>query len=211
MRPGFPPVIALTGEKIFPDKKGFFGKDTEYKCTKGMLFILIRGINMHRDIKLIILMIMNFAYTVSLVGVVFFYSLMGTVAKDRVNIIITEATGLQRQETMLTANLMPVVLQNLFWLSLAGATFCLICIFFMRHTFHSFWAPATLSIITFFMMLSSRSAIYSFLPDEAEGAAVQYMMNVLERALQANIMVFIFGLLLFYIAYQGDKYFLKKS
>jgi hypothetical protein len=166
---------------------------------------------MHRDIKLIILMILNFAYTGSMVGVVFFYSLMGTVAKDRVKIIITEATGMQRQETMLSANLMPVVLQNLFWLSLAGATFCLICIFMMRHTFHSFWAPASLSIIVFFMMLSMRSVIYSFLPIESEGMAVQYMMSVLDRALQANIMVFIFGLVLFYIAYQGDKYFLKKA
>ena len=166
---------------------------------------------MHRDIKLIILMIMNFAYTASMVGVVFFYSLMGTVARDRVNIIITEATGLQRQETIFTANLMPVVLQNLFWLSLAGAIFCLIVIFYMRHTFHSFWAPATLSIIVFFMLLSARSVFYSFMPVNGEGMAVQYMMGVLERALQANIMVFIFGLLLFYLAYQGDKNFLKKS
>ncbi len=167
---------------------------------------------MHRDIKLIILMLMNFAYTVSLLGVVFFYSLMGTVAKDRVNLIITEATGLQRQETILSANLMPVVLQNLFWLSLAGAIFCLICIFFMRHTFHSFWAPASLSIIAFFMILSLRSAFYSFLPVNVETAvAVQYMMGVLDRILQANIMVFITGLLLFYLAYNGDKYFLKKN
>jgi len=166
---------------------------------------------MHRDIKLIILMILNFAYTGSMVGVVFFYSLMGTVAKDRVKIIITEATGLQRQETILTANLMPMVLQNLFWLSLAGVIFCLICIFMMRHTFHSFWAPASLSIIVFFMMLSMRSVIYSFLPVDSEGMAVQYMMSVLDRALQANIMVFIFGLVLFYFAYQGDKYFLKKG
>lgn len=166
---------------------------------------------MHRDIKLIILMILNFAYTISLFGAVFFYSLMGTVAKDKVNIIITEATGLQRQETILTANLMPVVVQNLFWLSLAGAIFCLICIFFMRHTFHSFWAPASLSIISFFVMLSTRSAIYTFLPASTEGAAIQYMMSVLERALQANIMVFIFGLLLFYLAYQGDKYFITKT
>lgn len=167
---------------------------------------------MHRDIKLIILMIINFAYTASIAGAVLFYSLMGTVARDRINIVITEATGLQRQETFLTANLMPVVLQNLFWLSLAGAIFCIICIFLMRHTFHSLWAPASLSIMVFFVLLSLRSALYSFLPSEAEaGVAVQYMMNVLDRFLQANIMVFIFGLLLFYLAYYGDKYFLKKS
>jgi len=172
-------------------------------------FAQIRRIKMHRDVKLIILMILNFVYSVSLAGAVFFYSLMGTVATDKVNIIITEATGIQRQETILTANLMPMVLQNLFWLSLAGAAFCLICIFLMRHSFHSFWAPASLSIIVFFMLLSLRSAFYSFLPDD--GAAVQYMLSVLDRALQANIMVFIFGLLLFYVAYQGDKYFLKKT
>ncbi len=164
---------------------------------------------MHRDIKLIILMILNFAYSVSVAGVVFFYSLMGTVATDRVNIIITEATGIQRQETILSANLMPMVLQNLFWLSLAGSIFCLICIFLLRHSFHSFWAPASLSVLVFFVILSLRSAFFSFLP--SEGAAVQYMMSVLDRALQANIMLFIFGLLLFYIAYQGDKYFLKKT
>lgn len=166
---------------------------------------------MHRDIKLIILMILNFAYSVSIAGSVFFYSLMGTVATDRVNIIITEATGFQRQETILSANLMPVILQNLFWLSLAGSIFCLICIFLLRHSFHAFWAPASLSVLVFFVILSLRSAFFSFLPANGNGVAIQYMLSVLDRALQANIMLFIFGLLLFYIAYQGDKYFLKKT
>ncbi len=165
---------------------------------------------MHKDIKLMILMLLNFFYSVSIAGVVFFYSLMGTVATDRVNIIITEATGIQRQETILSANLMPVVLQNLFWLSLAGSLFCLICIFFMRHTFHSFWAPASLSMIVFFVVLPLRSVIYSFLPAGMDYGSAPYMLDVLDRALQANIMVFIFGLLLFYLAYQGDKYFIKK-
>ncbi len=166
---------------------------------------------MHKDIKLILLMVLNFIYSLSLIGSVFFYSLMGAVATDRVGIIVTEATGFQRQETLISANLMPTILVNIFGLSLAGVAFCLIFIFLLRHSFHAFWAPASLSVLVFFFLLAVRSLVIGFLPPDLDVATGPYIVKILDRGLQANIIQFIFGLLLFYIAYHGDKYFLKNK
>ncbi|MBS4022595.1 MAG: hypothetical protein KGZ79_09250 [Dethiobacter sp.] len=165
---------------------------------------------MHRDIKLIIVVCVNFVYSASLLGIVFFYSLMGVVSTDRVGIILTEATGFQRQETMLTANLLPAELHTMFWLSLAGVGFCLILIFLLQHTFSSLYGPGALTFIMFFLTALARRAITGFLPAAAD-ASSPYMAGILERSSQANMTVFIFGILLFYFAFRGDKFFLKKE
>jgi hypothetical protein len=137
---------------------------------------------------------------------------MGIVAKDSISLLITEATGLQRQETMLTANLLPPELRNFFWLSLAAALFCLIFIYLLLHTFHSFWGAAALSIIVFLFLLPIRGMIMSFIPFGADQlTATPYILNVFSRWQQANIGVLIFGLLLFCTSYWGDRYLLKKS
>ena len=167
---------------------------------------------MNRDVKLVILVFSNFVYSVSLIGVVFFYSLMGVVATDKVGIIITEATGFQRQETMLTANLLPAELHTLFWLSLAAAALCIIFVVLLQHTFRSLYGPGALSLIVFLFLALARGAVVNFLPPGLEQtASTPYMMSVIERSAQANTGVFLFAILLFYLAFRGDKFFLKKN
>jgi hypothetical protein len=167
---------------------------------------------MNRDLKLVVIVFLNFVYSVSLIAMVFFYSLMGVVATDKVGIIITEATGFQRQETLLTANLLPAELHTLFWVSLAGVAFCLIFVFLLQHTFRSLYGPGALSLIVFLFMTIARGAILNFLPPGLEQAAsTPYIVSVIERSTQANTAVFISAILLFYLGYRGDKFFLKKK
>lgn len=167
---------------------------------------------MHRDIKLVLIVFLNFIYSICLLGISVFYSLTGIVAKDNINIIVTEATGLQRQETMLSANLLPSELHVLFWLSIAGAAFCLIFVFLLTHNFHSFFGPAALSIIVFFLVLSLRAFLFGFIPaTAAQATSTPYVLAVLERMLHSGIVIFFFGLVLLYIALKGDQYFKKQA
>jgi hypothetical protein len=172
----------------------------------------MRRATVNKDVKLIVLVFSNFVYSVSLIGVVFFYSLMGVVATDKVGIIITEATGFQRQETLLTANLLPAELHTLFWLSLAGAALCIIFVVLLQHTFRSLYGPGALSFIVFFLLTFARGAVMNFLPPVLEQAgSTPYLISIVERSAQANGAVFFSAILLFYLAYRGDKFFLKKN
>ncbi|PKM79574.1 MAG: hypothetical protein CVU88_05470 [Firmicutes bacterium HGW-Firmicutes-13] len=165
---------------------------------------------MRRDIKLIISMFMNFVYSVSILGAVFFYSLMGTVAMDRLSIIITEATGFQRQEKMLTGYLSPIVIQNLFWLSLAGIIFCLIFLYFLHQSAHIFWAPATISVMLFFVLQGVKNLIMNLLPEQIEAVpTTPYVLLVIDRFFKANIGLLVFGVLLAVLAYIGNRYFIN--
>ena len=163
---------------------------------------------MYRDLKIIISMIIYFIYSLSIMGAVFFYSLMGTVAMDRLCIIITEATGFQRQERMLTTFLYPAMIQNLFWLSIAGIGFCLIFLFLLNQNFHSFWSPASLTVLLFLVLMSIRSLFFNLLPEDIDTLLSEpYIVNVLHRFLMSNIAVLIFGLILCCVAFFGDRFY----
>ncbi|UNC90897.1 hypothetical protein [Candidatus Contubernalis alkaliaceticus] len=167
---------------------------------------------MYRDIKIVISMIIYFIYSLSITGAVFFYSLMGTVAMDRLCIIITEATGIQRQERMLSTFLYPAMIQNLFWLSLAGIGFCLIFIFVLNQNFHSFWSPSSLTLLLFLVLMGIRNMLLNFLPDNIDTLVSEpYIINVLHRFLVSNITVLIFGLILCCLAFLGDKFYTHKK
>ncbi len=167
---------------------------------------------MHRDIRLVLIVFLNFVYSVSLIGVIFFYSLMGTVATDRIGIIITEATGFQRQEMLLSATLLPAELHTLFWLSLAGVGFCLLFVYLLVHTFRSFHGPAALTVIVVLLMFVVRNLVFSFIPAEsAQLGSNAYILSILARALQANIAVLVFGVILFCLAHWGDAVYTRKT
>ncbi len=167
---------------------------------------------MYRDIKIVISMIIYFIYSLSIMGAVFFYSLMGTVAMDRLCIIITEATGFQRQERMLTTFLYPAMIQNLFWLSLAGIGFCLIFVFLLNQNFHSFWSPASLTVLLFIVLMGIRDLFFNILPEDIESLVSQpYIVNVLHRFLISNIVVLVFGLILCCLAFLGDKFYKQNN
>ncbi len=166
---------------------------------------------MRRDIQLIISMFMNFVYSISILGAVFFYSLMGTVAMDRLCIIVTEATGFQRQEQMLTGFLSPAVIQNLFWLSLAGTAFCLIFIYFLhQQSTHIMWAPATITVMLFLALQGVRNLIMNLLPPALDAMpTTPYIELVINRFFMANIAVLVFGLFLAVLAYFGSRYLMN--
>lgn len=162
--------------------------------------------------KIIISMILYFVYSLSIMGAVFFYSLMGTVAMDRLCIIITEATGFQRQERMLTTFLYPAMIQNLFWLCIAGIGFCLIFLFLLNQNFYTFCAPASLTILLSLGLMGIRSMLFNLLPEDIDRMLSEtYILNVLQRFLMSNITVLIFGLILCCIAFLGDRFYTSKK
>lgn len=161
---------------------------------------------MRRDIKLIISMLFNFIFALSATGSVFFYSLLGTVAMDRLCIIITEATGFQRQEQMLTGILSPALIQNIFWLSIAGAAFCILTIYLLHNSSHPLWAPATISILLFLLLNMTKNFLYTLLPSEVnELVSTPYIILTLERFSMANYALLLFGIALCLLAYFGDR------
>ncbi len=166
--------------------------------------------SLHRDIRVAVIFLVNFLYSLSLLGAVFFYSLLGATAADKVELIITEATGVNRQETLLSTILKPTVLHNFCYVFTAGVVFCLICLFFFRHTFHTFFAPSIVTVLVFFFILLVRNDVSVFLiPGTVDETAYLYINNILKRALHADIILLIFGILLFFTAFYGDKYLLK--
>ncbi|RQD75341.1 MAG: hypothetical protein D5R97_06260 [Candidatus Syntrophonatronum acetioxidans] len=167
---------------------------------------------MLQDIKIVLSMVLNFIYSLSILGIVTFYSLMGTVAMDRLCIIITEATGFPREEKMFSAVLSPIVIQNLFWLSIAGGGFCLLFIYLLHKNFVIFWGPATLSLMLFVLLLITRIMIINFLPADLDLVpTTPYILNVLDRFHIANISVLVLGIILCFLAALGDRYFIKQE
>lgn len=167
---------------------------------------------MHRDVKLILSMFLNFIYSLCTICIVFFYSLMGTVAMDRLCIIITEATGFERQEKMISAILSPTIIQNLFWLSIAGVLFCIIFLYLLHQNFSTLWGPASITIMLFLVMLGLRSQFFHLMPSDTDlMPSTPYILNVLDRFLHANIGILVFGLILSLIALFGDKLISKNK
>ncbi|HHX76903.1 MAG TPA: hypothetical protein GX697_00925 [Firmicutes bacterium] len=173
---------------------------------------MLEWYSLHRDIRVAVIFLVNFLYSLSLMGAVFFYSLLGATATDRVELIITEATGLNRQEVLLSTFLKPTVLHNFCYVFIAGVFFCLICLFFFRQTFHTFFAPSIVTVLTFLFIFLVRNAVSFFLvPGTADATAYLYINNILERVFHAGMVLLIFGLLLFFMAFYGDKYLLKNK
>ncbi len=145
------------------------------------------------------------------VGLVFFTSaLFGTQAEDTVRLIVTEATGMQREMVIFQANLQPLAIHNVLWLCLAGFGFMLIFLYFIDHSFRTFLAPGVLclmiTIFTTIFVLASQDHMLHY----AGPLADLYIETALVRFRVAALSMALFGLALIVISYHGDR-FLKRS
>ncbi|MFU8793899.1 MAG: hypothetical protein ACNA7Z_00815 [Dethiobacteria bacterium] len=163
------------------------------------------------SLRLAAKIVIGFIYSLFIILTFLTTSLFGVRAQDTVRLIITEATGLQRDMVAFQADLQPLIIHNLFWVCLASLGFMLIFLYFIDHSFRGFLGPGILSIaITIFLavMLSvSKEHIFLFTGPATE----MYIQTALDRFNVSAYAIFAFGLLLVAASLWGDQLFKKNK
>ncbi len=138
-------------------------------------------------------------------------SLFGVKAQDTVSLIITEATGFQRDMVAFQGDLLPLIIHNLFWVCLASLGFMLIFLYFIDHSFRGFIGPGVLSIaITILLAVTlafSRDHIFLFTGPTTE----MYIQTAIDRFRLSAYAIFAFGLMLVAVSLWGDQLFKKNK
>ncbi len=153
--------------------------------------------------------VIGFIFSITLLLTFSTFSLFGIKAEDRLEIIVTEATPPYTEVQLFTATLQPMVIHNVFWLSLAGLGFLLIFLYFIDQRFKVFLAPG---LIALFMTVFV--GLIMFFTIENIFAHVQpyqelYLEAAMARFYQVVTGVTIFGVLLVLLSYFGDQVFAR--
>ncbi len=163
------------------------------------------------SLRVAVKIIIGFLFSITILLTFLTLSLFGVQAEDRVRLIITEATGLERDMVIFQAYLQPMVIHNVFWLCLAGFGFMLIFLYFIDHKFRVFLPPGLLcmifTLVLVVMVTVSRDSILYFTGPTTD----VYLETAVYRFRQAAIGMAIFGLLLTAIGLKGDQIFKKKQ
>jgi len=140
--------------------------------------------------------IIGFLFTIVVILYFLTISLFGVKAEDAVRVIVTEATGLQRDLVVFSADLQPMVIHNVFWVCLASLGFMLIFLYFIDHSFKGFLAPGILSLaMTIFLaalVAASQDHIIKFTGDVSD----LYIQTALDRFRQGAFGMTGFGIVL---------------
>jgi hypothetical protein len=153
--------------------------------------------------------IIGFLFTIVVILYFLTISLFGVKAEDAVRVIVTEATGLQRDLVVFSADLQPMVIHNVFWVCLASLGFMLIFLYFIDHSFKGFLAPGILSLaMTIFLaalVAASQDHIIKFTGDVSD----LYIQTALDRFRQGAFGMTGFGIVLIAVSLWGDRLFKK--
>ncbi len=160
---------------------------------------------MYNIAKLWLKIALGFTFSVFVMILIISYALMGTVATDTLEIVVTEATGFQHQEVMIQANLQPLMIVNFFWLSISILAFCLIFLYFLDMNLKSFLAPGFLSLVTVLFMQIIFNILQGFIPPYDKLEATGYIFSTLERANQVSWAVVIMGIVLMAVSIWGQR------
>ncbi len=164
---------------------------------------------MSQGVRIWLKVVIGFIFTLTVMLTFLTFSLFGVEAEDTLRIIVTEATGLERDVTVFTTTLQPMVIHNVFWLSLAGLGFLLIFLYFIDQKFKVFFAPGLLTLIT---TLFVGVAIWASLDNIFALAGTYgelYLETAMTRFQQVISGMVVFGLLLIVVSYYGDQVFKK--
>ncbi|HSW35275.1 MAG TPA: hypothetical protein VLH18_01590 [Candidatus Limnocylindrales bacterium] len=138
------------------------------------------------------------------------FSLSGVLAEDTVQVIVTEATGLQREATVFYATLQPAAIRSFRYFSLAGLGFLLILLYFVDHSYRVFLAPGVLClVITVFVGLAvfmSTDYIFAYAGQYGE----MFLYNAMARLRQISFAMLVIGVVLIAVSSFGDR-LLKKA
>lgn len=145
--------------------------------------------------------ILGFFFSITAIMCAVIYGLLGARASDTVELIVTEATGLQQQYVLFAAHVQPLVLHNILWVGVAGLGFFLIFLYFIDHDFRVFLAPGVLClVIAGFLNITLWGMASSITAYTGESAAA-YALNGLERVRQAGFLLAALGFALIAASY----------
>ncbi len=160
---------------------------------------------MRQGIRNWLKVVIGFIYSVNIILTFLTFSLFGVKSEDTVRVIVTEATPPYTEVQLITVILQPMVIHNVFWLSLAGLGFLVIFLYFVDHRFKVFLAPGLLTLImTVFigaLMLVFLENIFTDVKPYQE----LYLETAMNRFYQVTAGMTLFGVLLIMLSYYGDK------
>lgn len=161
------------------------------------------------SLKVSVKIIISFLFSLNVLLTFLTLSLFGVEAQDTVRLIVTEATGLERDMIIFNAELNPMVIHNVFWLCLASFGFMLIFLYFIDHKFKVLLGPGVLTlaitILLVIIFISSAESILRFVGPSMD----LYIQTAFNRFRDAAIGMSIFGIILTILGVKGDQY-LKK-
>ncbi|MFO7952040.1 MAG: hypothetical protein R6U91_04440 [Bacillota bacterium] len=148
--------------------------------------------------------IIGFVYSINILLAFLTYSLFGVKVKDTVKVIVTEATPPYTDMQLFEATLQPIVIHNVFWLSLAGIGFLLILLYFIDQRFKVLFVPGILTIaLTIFlgiMMYFSIENIFAHVQLNQE----LYLETAMNRFQQLIAGMSFLGIFLIALSYRGE-------
>ena len=156
---------------------------------------------MLKTVKIWLRIIIGFMFAVCVLIGITSYALLGTVATDSLEIIITEATGMQTQEVIFLANLQPLNIQIALFFSIGGMALCLIFLYFLEHNFKVFVAPGVISIISVLFLRGILGFIANFIPTDISRDVYNYIQLSIVRGSHASLFAIGIGLLLLVVSY----------
>jgi len=149
--------------------------------------------------------VIGFIYSITVLITFLTFSLFGVKAEDKVQVIVTEATPPYTEVQLFTATLQPMVIHNIFWLSLAGLGFLMILLYFIDHRFKVLLPPGILTLVlTVFVgviMYFSIENIFAHVQPYQE----LYLETAMTRFQQVVTGMSFWGILLLVLAYHGEK------
>ncbi len=156
---------------------------------------------MLKSVKIWLRIIIGFIFTVCVLIGITAYALLGTVATDSLEIIITEATGTQTQEVIFLASLQPLNIQIALFFSIGGMALCLIFLYFLEHNFKVFVTPGVICIISVLSLQGLISFIANFIPTNISSNVFNYIHASIVRGSHASLFAIGIGLLLMVVSY----------
>jgi len=161
------------------------------------------------SLKVSVKIIISFLFSLNVLLTFLTLSLFGVEASDTVRLIVTEATGLERDMVIFNAELNPMVIHNVFYLCLASFGFMLIFLYFIDHKFRVFLGPGVLAlaitVLLVIVFISTAESIVRFVGPSMD----LYIQTAFNRFRDAAIGMAIFGVILTVFGLKGDQY-LKK-
>ncbi len=159
---------------------------------------------MWSGIKTWLKVVIGFLFSITIILSSLTYSLFGAKEKDMIEVIVTEATGVANRVVIFSGQFQPMVIHNVFWLSLAAVGFFLIFLYFIDHNYRVFLGPGVLSLAIFiFLNLALWITRGTLLAYAGESAAV-FVLESLAKIRQAGFAVFALGLFLIALSYLGS-------
>jgi len=149
--------------------------------------------------------VIGFVYSITILITFLTFSLFGVKAEDTVRVIVTEATPPYTEVQLLTVNLQPLIIHNVFWLSLAGLGFLLIFLYFVDPKFKVFLAPGLISL---FMTVFVGAIMLAFIENifaDVQPYQELYLETAMNRFYQMTAGMTILGMLLILLSYYGDQ------